>query len=153
MVTAIPRLVSPVCNDDTEEKQRRLPAGERAGRSGESDCCGPAPLPHLGRLLQVGREGFPGDERQVEGRHHVRLGEVQPPRLGEEVRLPLNEPRVVERRRQVDLRAEHRPPVDLRHHGRALQQATPLTCQRSEVRGQVLILIAEPLLLLIGYCF
>lgn len=81
---------------------------------------------YLSHLLQVGPEVFPRDVGEVEGRHHLRLCEVQPPCFGEEVGLPFGEPRVVQRGGEVHLRAVHRPPVVLRHHGRA--QATPLTC-------------------------
>lgn len=84
---------------------------------------------YLSRLLQVRSEVFPGDVGEVEGGHHFRLCEVQPPRFGEEVGLPLGEPRVVERGGEVDLRAVHRPPVVLRHHGRAVAQAPPPTCR------------------------
>lgn len=84
---------------------------------------------YLGHLLQVRPKVLPGDVGQAEGRHHLRLGEVQPPRLGEEVGLALGEPRVVQRRRQVDLGAEHRPPVVLGHHRGAVAQSPPIACR------------------------
>lgn len=103
-----------------------LPAG--ALRSGSA---GPAPGgggSHLGRLLQVGAKVLPADAGEAERGRDLALGEVQPPRFGEEVGLALGEAGVVEGGGQVDPGAVDRPPVVLCNHGRAGTQATPLTC-------------------------
>lgn len=84
---------------------------------------------YLSHLLQVRPEVFPGDVGEVEGGHNLCLCEVQPPCFGEKVGLPFGEPWVVQCGGEVDLRAVHRPPVVLRHHGRAVTQAPPLTCK------------------------
>lgn len=84
-----------------------------------------APGPHLRRLLQVRPKVLPADVGEAGRGRHLRLGEVQPPGFGEEVGLPLGEPRVVERSRKVDLGAVDRPPVVFRNHRGAGTEATP----------------------------
>lgn len=79
----------------------------------------PGAQAHLRRLLQVGAKVLPGDVGEAEGGQHLGLGEVQPPRFGEEVGFALGEPRVVERSREVDFGAVDRPPVVFCNHRRA----------------------------------
>lgn len=71
---------------------------------------------------------LPADAGEAERGRDLALGEVQPPRLGEEVGLALGEAGVVEGGGEVDLGAVDRPPVVFCHHRRAGTQATPLTC-------------------------
>ncbi len=83
---------------------------------------------HLSRLLQVGAEVFSADAGQVEGGHDVRLGEVQAPRLGEEVRLSLGQPGVVQGRGEVHFRVIHSPAVLVSYNRRPVTESTALGC-------------------------
>lgn len=58
---------------------------------------------NLGRLLQVGAKVLPADAGEAEGGRDLGLGEVQPPRFGEEVGFALGEAGVVEGGGEVDL--------------------------------------------------
>lgn len=77
---------------------------------------------YLSCFLQVGAKVFLCDVGEVEGGRDFCLGKVQAPGFGEEVRLPLGQPWVVQRGWEVHLGVVHRPPVLVGHHRRALAQ-------------------------------